>query len=179
MCSRPFPALRRRRRVGGGAGLIMLSCYPAILLSLPPRSTMRVWDVSTHRLLATRKQHTLGIRSVAYNTVSEVLVTVGFDFFAQGWGLNVAYGAPVFRLVSHAKPLVSVAALGSKPQCVTADEGGVFKVRPMRLYAQSCARVHASMCTCTCVHPWTLACAPAAHRKMHAEKGISYRAPPP
>ncbi len=53
---------------------------------------------------------------------------MGFDFYAQCWAMNVSYGAPVFRLMGHAKPLVSVAPLANRPQAVTADEGGVFKV---------------------------------------------------
>ena len=87
-----------------------------------------MWDVTSHKMLATRKQHVLGIRCVCYSTVTEVLITVGFDFYAQAWAMNVSHGAPVFRLVGHAKPLVSCATLTTRPQAVTADEGGVFKV---------------------------------------------------
>jgi WD40 repeat protein len=91
-------------------------------------STLRVWDVSSQRHLATKKLHTLGLRCMVYSDVCEVLITVGFDFFAQAWAMNISHGTPVFRLIGHTKPLVSVALLSSKHQAVTADEGGFFKV---------------------------------------------------
>jgi WD40 repeat protein len=91
-------------------------------------STLRVWDISSQRHLATKKLHSLGVRGMVYSESCDILVTVGFDYFAQAWAMNVSHGTPVFKLIGHMKPLVSVALLATKPQAVTADEGGMFKV---------------------------------------------------
>ncbi len=112
-----------------GVPVCLCRCDASLTACWRACSHINVWDVSSMKLLGRRKQHTLGVRALAYSAAAEVLISIGFDLFAQGWALDVGYGAPAFRLNGHAKSLVSVTTLASRPMAVTADESGVFKVR--------------------------------------------------
>ena len=95
--------------------------------------SIRVWEIGdTPKLVSVRNQHKLGIRAMAYSALADVLVTAGFDVYIQCWGLNIGNGVPIFRLFGHQKPVVSVACLTTRPEAITVDETGLFKVWNLR-----------------------------------------------
>jgi WD40 repeat protein len=75
---------------------------------------------------AARLGHFKGVSCLAFGG-AHVLVSAGYDFDIIAWDLLGVATRPLFRLIGHRHPLVSVVMIPGMEQCVSVDQGGHFR----------------------------------------------------
>jgi WD40 repeat protein len=100
------------------------------LVSCSLDRTIVNWDTSTNQAIATYDGHRTGVFNLSYSPAYRLLFSVGFDHDALVWSPFV--GGMVYRLKGHMHTLVGCYASESKPEVVTADQSGTFKLWDVR-----------------------------------------------
>lgn len=103
------------------------------LVSCSLDRTVVNWDTSTNRAIARYEGHRTGVFNLSYSPAYRLLFSVGFDHDACVWSPFVS--GMVFRLKGHLHTLVGCAAAEDKPEVVTADASGVFKLWDVRNFS--------------------------------------------
>jgi len=89
------------------------------------------WDMELLKPKAAFKGHKKGVRSLAYSSDFECLLTCGADQDALVWNPYVEK-EPIFRLKGHTRSLCGIAVLPGTPQIISADVAGTFRLWDMR-----------------------------------------------
>jgi WD40 repeat protein len=88
------------------------------------------WDTTTQTPLIIYNGHRTGVYSLSYTPAYRLLVSAGFDHDALVWSPFVE--GLVYRLKGHQHTLVGCHAVEDKPELVTADASGTFKLWDVR-----------------------------------------------
>eukprot|EP01029_Cantina_marsupialis_P010351 TRINITY_DN2354_c0_g1_i1.p1 TRINITY_DN2354_c0_g1~~TRINITY_DN2354_c0_g1_i1.p1 ORF type:complete len:1690 (+),score=531.32 TRINITY_DN2354_c0_g1_i1:171-5240(+) len=98
-----------------------------MLVSSSLDNTIAMWDLEDGSLRAARQGHSGGVNALAFSDESGVLLSAGFDYDVLAWDLFGPSTFPLYRLVGHTCPVMSLAHIPGKSQAVSVDDAGNFR----------------------------------------------------
>jgi WD40 repeat protein len=95
-------------------------------------TTVGVWDTYISRMVMKLEGHSKGVFSLSYDESSRILASSGFDHDVFIWSPFV--NTLVYKLKGHRSSVVGCHCVEGKPELITADTSGVFKVWDVRTF---------------------------------------------